>query len=158
MVERLLAHAVAGEHEAVGARVPDREAEHALELVHEVGSVLLVEVRQHLGVAAGAEAVPARREAIAQCPVVVDLAVADRDHVAGLVGERLRASGDVDDRETPAAERGVADGARSVAVGSTMGERSAHRRRHRVPSRRQRADHSVDAAHGPAGGARFAVA
>src|SRR5438128_5932504 len=110
----------------------------------EVDPLVLVEVRQHLGVAAGAEAVPPGLERGAQRGVVVYLAVAHRDHVARLVGERLRAARDVDDREPPAADATRAAHRPAVAVGAAMHERRAHAREDRL---RVGPDHAVDAAH-----------
>ena len=57
MVEGLLTHPVAREHEAAVARVPQRQPEHPVERVQEVESLVLVEVRQHLRITAGAKAV-----------------------------------------------------------------------------------------------------
>jgi hypothetical protein len=144
MVERLLAHPVARQDQPPAARVPQRQAEHAVERVDEVDPPLLVEVGQHLGVAVGAEAVPAGFEPGAQRDVIVDLAVAHRDHLARLVGQRLRAARDVDDREPPAADAARAAHRPAVAVGTAMHERRAHAREDRL---RVGPHHAVDAAH-----------
>ena len=74
------------------------------------GAVLLVEVRQHLGVAAAAEDVAAPAQLLAQGVVVVDLAVLRRPDAAVLVGEGLVAALHVDDREAARAERAALTG------------------------------------------------
>ena len=66
VVERLDPEAVAGEHEPAALGVPEREGEHAAQPLHEALAVLLVEVDEHLGVAARAEAVAARARARAR--------------------------------------------------------------------------------------------
>ena len=67
-------------------------------------AVLLVEVDEHLGVAARREAVPGALELVPQLAVVVDLAVLDDGDPAVLVGDRLVAGREVDDREPPGRE------------------------------------------------------
>ena len=93
--------------------VPDRDGEHAAQVLGQRGPVVLVEVRQDLGVAAAAQHVAARLELLAQRRVVVDLAVLRRPDAAALVGEGLVAALDVDDREPPGAERAAVAGRRS---------------------------------------------
>src|SRR5207249_10711800 len=75
---------------------------------------------------------------------VVNLAVAYGDDVARLVGERLRAARDVDDREPPAADAALAAHRPAVAVRAAVHERRAHARKGRL---RVRPHHPVDAAH-----------
>ena len=61
---------------------------------HGIGDVarvgLLHEVREHLGVGLGAEAVAAREEAVPELPEVLDDAVVDDRHVAGAVDVGMR--------------------------------------------------------------------
>src|SRR5439155_17408170 len=120
VAERLLAEAVARQDQATAASVPQRQAEHPVEEIDEVEPVLLVEVRQHLGIAPGSEAVPPSFERGAKRSAVVDLAVAHRDDVARLVAERLGAARDVDDGEPPAAEGGLAADRGTIAVRSAV--------------------------------------
>ena len=65
-VERLDAEPVAREHQPAARGVPEREREHASQRRDEVGALLLIEVDDHLGVAARAEAVALRLEPRAQ--------------------------------------------------------------------------------------------
>ena len=64
--ERLLAEAVAGEQEPLAARVPEREREHAVEVLDEAVAVLLVEVRERRRVAGARERVAAGARARAR--------------------------------------------------------------------------------------------
>ena len=57
--QRLLAQPVAGDQQPAAPAVPEREGEHAAQPVDAVVAEVLVEVDDHLGVAAGAEPVPA---------------------------------------------------------------------------------------------------
>ena len=66
---------------------------------------ILVQVREHLGVAAAAKPMPVGREPAAQVVVVVQLAVLHRPDRAVLVRERLVTAVDVDDGQPPHAER-----------------------------------------------------
>src|SRR5207249_4914787 len=75
-MERLDAEPVAPEDQPPGALVPQGEREHTAQVADEVDSVLLVEMHQHLDVAARPEEVPPRAETRGQLAIVVDLAVA----------------------------------------------------------------------------------
>ena len=127
--ERLLAEAVAGDQQRPRPRVPDREGEHPLERVHEVGPVLLVEVDQDLGVGPGRQGVAALAQQLLQARVVVDLAVQRRPDRPVLVRERLVPVLDVDHAEAAGAE---ADAGGGVAVDAfVVGPAVDHRRVHR---------------------------
>jgi hypothetical protein len=70
--------------------------------VHPLGeakAILLVEVGEDLGVAAGREPVPAATELVPDRFVVVELAVLDRGDGSVLAEDRLMAAADVDDRK-----------------------------------------------------------
>src|SRR5207245_1575959 len=109
-----------------GRAVPDREREHALEPGDAVGPVVLVEVDDRLAVACGLEAMAARLELRAERAVVVDLAVAHDPHRAGLVHQRLRAAGHVDDGEPAVSERRLAVDPASLAVRTALREGGRH--------------------------------
>ena len=124
--ERLLAHAVASQQESAGAAVPDRQGEHPPQAVDAALAELLVEVGDDLGVRATREAVAAADELIPELAVVVDLAVADDDHRAVLVPERLVAPLDVDDSEAGHTERDTVFREYPSRVGTAVVERFAH--------------------------------
>src|SRR5262249_57207940 len=91
------------------------------------------------------EAMAGGHEALPERGMVVDLAVADGENVAGFVAQGLSAARDVDDREAPAAERGATRGPGPITVRSAVRQRGAHPLADRVA---RRTDGSVDSAHG----------
>ena len=129
VVERLDPVAVAREDEAVSLGVPEGDREHAAQPVREALPVLLVEMDEHLGVAARREAVPGALELVPQLAVVVDLAVLDDRDPAVLVRDRLVARREVDDREPPGREAPPTRRRKAPSgVGPAVDERRAHRR------------------------------
>jgi hypothetical protein len=86
-------------------RVPDDGRELPTEVAAEVVSVPLVEVREDLGVAMAREPVALGTQGLTEVEVVVELAVLRGDDRPVLVHDGLMTTGDVDDRETPNADR-----------------------------------------------------
>jgi hypothetical protein len=76
---------IAGQQQGPFGLVPEREGEHAAQVLGAVFAVLLIEVQNDLDVGRGLEAVPRRDQLPPQFRAVVDLAVADEVQVAGLV-------------------------------------------------------------------------
>jgi len=106
--------------------VPQRNRELAVQLGDEVESLLLVEMDQRLGVAAGLEDMPAAVEIGAQFDVVEDLSVEGNPDAAVFVAQGLAAGAQIDDRQTAVAE---ADAGRLViafGVGPPMRQRTRH--------------------------------
>ena len=147
-VERLDPEAVARKHEPPPAPVPERDREHPAQPAREVVAVLLVQVDEHLGVAAGAEAMTGRLELSPQLPVVVDLPVLDDVDGAVLVRDRLVAALEVDDREPAGREADTALDERPVGVGAAVDKRGAHLREPRGVDGAARGRDSADPAHG----------
>src|SRR5262249_40037763 len=145
--ERLLPQPIAREHEAAASRVPHGEREHPVEQVYEVRSVLLIEVREHLRVAARSEAMTERFEIAAQRGVVVDLAVADGERRPVLVLMRLSPAEDVDDREAPTPEPPPPFDPMAVAVGTAMDEGGTHASQRRRLGPSVGLEEAVDATH-----------
>jgi hypothetical protein len=157
--ERLDPERVAGEDEPAARAVPQREREHPAQPGDEARPALLVQVDDDLRVAARAQPVPAPGQLVAQPPEAVDLAVADRAHVARLVDDGLVAAGGVDEREAPHRQRDRAVLQLARAVGSPVGQGRGHRtRRGQVPGRPVAPQLARDAAHAlrlpPARGSR----
>ena len=140
VVQRLDPEAVAREHEPPARAVPHRDGEHPAQALGEARAVLLVEVDEHLGVGVRrAEHVARALELGAQLGVVVDLAVLDDDDAPVLARDRLVAALEVDDRQPPRGEPGLAVDDLAAAVGPAVHERRAHRAEHargRRPARR----------------------
>ena len=126
--QRLLAEAVARQEQASAGLVPESEGEHALQRVDQRVAELLVQVHEHLGVAARGEAMTARGQILAQARVVVDLAVEDHPNRAVLVAERLVPALDVHDRQTPDPDRDA--GVRICVQTLVVRPAVAHRRGH----------------------------
>ena len=104
IVQRLLAEPVAVDEQTAPAVVPQRDGEHAVQPVDEVGPVLLVRVDDDLRVRRRPEPVALALELRAQVRVVVDLAVVDGPDRAVLVGNRLASVAESDDAEAPVPE------------------------------------------------------
>jgi hypothetical protein len=83
----------------------------------------------------------------AQLAVVVDLAVQDDVQAAVLVGDRLVAALDVDDRQAPAAETGRTPDVEALVVGTAVRDRRGHRAQLLEPCP-PTADLTADAAQG----------
>lgn len=124
--QRLLADAVAGEHEPLARRIPQRQREHAVQPLDEAQAVLLVEVRQQRRVAVAADPVAAGVEVGAQLLEVVDLAVEDDRDGAGLVGRRLVALVEVDDAQPPMPERRPPGDVDAAVVRPAVQDRQGH--------------------------------
>src|SRR5439155_7953981 len=97
--ERLDPEAVPGEDEPPGRAVPDGEREHAVQPRDAVGPVVLVDVDDRLAVASGLEAMAACLELRSTLAIVEYITVAHYQRLDGLVHQRLRAAGYVDDGE-----------------------------------------------------------
>jgi hypothetical protein len=89
-------------------------------------------------------------ERVAQLEEVVDLAVGDDVHVAGLVRDRLLSRGEIDDRQAAHAEGGARQAHTAGFVGTAVQQRLHHAgdvriRRH---PRRVTFDNGGDTTHG----------
>ena len=102
--ERLLSHAVSREEQLPMTVVPDREGEHAAQMLDAVVTPLLVGVNDALGVARRAEAMAECFELRLQFAVVVDLAIECDPHRTVFIRERLMSAREIDDREPPVPE------------------------------------------------------
>ncbi len=108
-IQRLLAGAIARERQLARSLVPDRQREHAVELVDRAIAELLEEMHDDFGVGVRSELVAARDQALPDLAIVVDLAVEDQLHGAVLVADRLVGGGaQIDDAEAAEAEAGLA--------------------------------------------------
>ncbi len=105
VVQRFDADSIAGEHQRPGGPVPQREGEHAVEVVDQPLAHLLPEVDDDLDVTVRLEPVSRRSEPLAQGVVVVYLAVADGDDRPVLVSDGLAPTRYVDDREATGAHQ-----------------------------------------------------
>ncbi len=105
VIERLDAGPVAIELELSRARVPERDREHAVDLVDERFAPLEVRVQHDLGVGIRPERMAALRELLAQLEIAVDLAVEDEPALAVRREHRLiRGGAQIDDRKPAEAD------------------------------------------------------
>ena len=131
VVQRLLAHAVAGEQQAPSRPVPDREREHPVQPIEAGFAVLRVEVNDDLGVRGASEVDAARDELGAELAVVVDLAVERDPDRAVRAHHRLRGGfREIDDAKPRVAEahadRSGPDDSGALLLRAAMRERRRH--------------------------------
>lgn len=123
VVERLDAHAVAGQHEAAAGFRPKRHAEHAAQAGKAIGIPLEESVEEGFGVAAGVEAMTQSFQIGADFEVVVNLPVECNHGVAVIGNDRLVAAREIDDFQTDGAESGVAAVKDAALIRPAMTER-----------------------------------
>src|SRR4026209_1640904 len=97
VIQRLDPEAVAPQEQLLASHIPNREREHAAEVIDEMLAVILVEMDQAFGIRAGAEHVAAAFECVTQLSVVVDLAVEDDPDAAIFIRDRLAPGVETDD-------------------------------------------------------------
>ena len=147
--ERLLAEAVAREHESAPVGVPEREREHPVEPFDEPRPIFLVEMRQDGRVAAAAHLMAACRELLPELGKVVELAVEDRDDRAGLVRDGLVAELGIDHLEPLMAEHARSKRIGRALVGAAMADARPHPVDERLLRLICRGIESADPAHAP---------
>ena len=126
VVERLLAHAVAGQKEVLAGAIPEREGEHPVEVTDALRPRLLVGVHDHFGVRARAESVSAPLEPVAQGGEVVNFSVQHDPDGPILVRDRLLPAGQIDHGEPTDAERNMIVDVRALVVRPPMAQRRRH--------------------------------
>ena len=104
-VERADAEAVAPEHQASLAFVPQRDGKLPAQPLEHSPLMLLPQVRNDFRVAVFDQPMPARLQLRPLFEVVEKLAVEDHDDVALLVGHRLLAIGEADDAQPARGQR-----------------------------------------------------
>ena len=107
--------------------VPERDGELAAGLGEHALAAVLVQVDPGLGVASGRQPVAACQELLSQLGVLEQLAVEGDPDRAVLVGDRLPAARQVDDREPPGSQRHAGLDVDLLVVGPAMGDRRRHR-------------------------------
>src|SRR5215213_9949251 len=91
VIKGLDAETVPAEQQLTASRIPDREREHAAQMIDERRAMIFVEVNETFGVGGSTEHVAALRQVMAQLPVVIDLAVEDDPDRAIFIRDRLPA-------------------------------------------------------------------
>ena len=124
--ERPHSEAIPRQKELLALPIPDREREVAVQTLEEGRPPLLVRVGDHLRIRLRREAVAERLELLAQLDVVVDLAVLHHPEAPALVGDRLVATVEVDDREPRVRHPEAAVEIEPDAVRTAMPELARH--------------------------------
>ena len=130
--QRLLAEAIACQHQSFASRVPDGKGEHAAQPLYAILAPLLVGVDDHLGVGGRTERVPSGLQIATQFLEVVDLAVEDDLDLAVLVAKRLVPGVQIDDRQSTMGQSDLhpaacgACGQESLVVRAAVGDRPRH--------------------------------
>ena len=124
--ERTHAEAIPRQEELLALPIPDREREVAVQALEEVRPPLLVRVGDHLRIRLRREAVAERLELLAKLDVVVDLAVLHHPEAPALVGDRLVAAVEVDDREPSVRHPEAGVEIEADSVGTAMPELARH--------------------------------
>src|SRR2546425_1124360 len=147
VVQRFLAEPIAGEQQPAPPGVPEREREHAAQVLDAEVTVTLVGGQDHLGVARRGERPARRGEPGAKLAEVVDLAVEDDVELAVGARHRLTTGDEIDDGKPCHAEpdaRTIVADPRPLVVGAAMLQRPQHGRER---ARGNAADVAGDAAH-----------
>ena len=100
-MERADAETVAGQQQPLAARIPQRDRELAAQARERRLGVLLIEVRNDLGIAVRAEGVPTGLEGRPLFRVVEQFAVVDDTDAAVFVMDRLLTISQADDAQAP---------------------------------------------------------
>jgi hypothetical protein len=149
IVERLDTVAIACEHQPLGAAIPDRKREHAVQSLDAGFSPLGERLQQHLGVGARPELLAGGPKLGPQFLKVVDLAVVSDDIAPVGAHHRLMAGrGQVDDGQPSVAEPDHCVRVATLAIRPAMRNRIGHATdddsRHCLAVE---GDHSCNAAH-----------
>ena len=127
IMKRLHPKPVPRQPERAGARIEQREGEHAVEAMDALLAPLAIAMKNDFGVAMGAKDMALRLQFGAHFREIVDFAVED-DRQALILGQhRLRAAGQVDDRQAQMAQAHARRGPNAAAVGTAMRHRVQHR-------------------------------
>ena len=125
-VQRLFAHAIARQQQALPGRIPQRQRKHAVEARQHRITPLLVTVHDHFGVAVGRETMAAFFQLGPQGAIVIDLAVVHDLDRAVFIPDRLIAARHVDDRQPPHRQPQAAVDEEPVAVRAAMNKGRVH--------------------------------
>ena len=126
VVKGLFSSTIARRQQRTTPAVPERQREHAADSLQEALAVFLVSVNQHLDVGLRAELVSASDELALDFLKVVDLAVRHQLNRAVLVGERLLAAREIDDRQPPHRQADARQHDAPLFIGSPMVQRPHH--------------------------------
>jgi hypothetical protein len=108
---------VPGQKESVSFFIPDREGEHSPEVLYALLAMFLVQVKDDFDVGPGLESMPGLLKVLPECGAVVNLPVADQLNRVRLVRNGLMTPVDINDAESPLAQRDPIVMVKPLAVG-----------------------------------------
>ena len=126
VIERLLAHPIAGEYQPSASLVPDRERVHAIQGPDEIRTFFFVKMDQAFGIGRRAITVPSRQQTGSYLEFIVELAVIGDPDRAVLIGHRLGASFEIDDGEATMPKRHGTVAVEAIAVRASMCQLGRH--------------------------------
>ncbi len=121
-----LAKAIAGEEQLAARLVIDGDGKHAAQLLNAIGTQVVVEVKDALGVGFGGEAMAAAFEIRTQLGKVVDFAVEDDPGTAIFVEDGLMSAGNVDDGKAAHAEARTVSHVDAIVIRAAVADGVAH--------------------------------
>jgi len=126
IVQGLLPDPIPGEKKPSPAFVPERNREHPLEKIDEIGTVILVEMDDRLRVAVRRESMTGSLEGLPEILEIVDLPVENHPDVPLLVGNRLGPRLKVDHRQSPHGQSDTVSRMETVFVRPAVNDDVAH--------------------------------
>ncbi|MNO78022.1 hypothetical protein D3C76_691470 [compost metagenome] len=125
--------AVAHQQQVTVAPIEHGEGKHAIQVFTALLAPFQISVQHHFGVAAGEKVMAGQTQTLAQRLVVVDLAGIDQRHLVAIgkaVGHRLHATVEVEDRQPPVAQQGIALPPTAAGVRAAQGQGIGHGSQH----------------------------
>ncbi len=127
VIKRFDAEPVAGQQQAVLARIPDGQPEHAVDVIDEGRVMGEIEVQHHLGVTVGGEAVTGGAQLLATLLEIECLTIEDDGLLPRGRKYRLVAAAQIDDRQAAHTDAGVAEAGMTLIIRATMHDLVVHR-------------------------------
>jgi hypothetical protein len=125
-MKRLFPNSVASQNECAEPVIPDREREHAAEMLHTLCSKLLIGMDNHFRIGMRLESMPSSLEVGAQILKVVDLTIEHSRHSSVFVTDRLPASRYIYDREATHPQRHIPLEKNPLIVRAAVRDGTAH--------------------------------
>jgi hypothetical protein len=126
VVERLDAQPVAGRKQASLPAIPDGECEHAAQVQDTLSPMLLVEMKDSLGVALRAVRMTLRFQPAPKLAVVINFSVEDDPDIARCVRKRLLSGMQVNHTQPPHPQSDIFVQEHTVVVGAAMRHAAIH--------------------------------
>jgi hypothetical protein len=124
---------VARQQQALQAPVPERKCEHAAQMMHDIGTPLLVSVHDCLAIAVAAEPMASRHQFGSQLAIVVDLTVRYQPDGLVFIRQRLSTRSRINDCKTSVRECDRAFQVDVAAIGAAVFEPRIHGVGHVAP-------------------------